>query len=103
MIEELSDGCSRLVIRFCGITLLQRNANYIPLELVRILLCPWQVGPTIRVLGASKMGRTSQGCPYVVVITPVDGAVLPDVDSGNLWDLGLIGRMPQEWMFRRLL
>ena len=44
MIEELSDGCSRLVIGFCVITLLQRSANWIPLGLVRILLCPWQVG-----------------------------------------------------------
>ena len=41
MIEELSDGCSRWVIGFCVITPLQRSANWIPLGLVRILLCPW--------------------------------------------------------------
>ena len=78
---ELSDGCSRWVIGSCVITPLQRSANLIPLGLVRILLCPWQVGrlfsgvPTIPVLGASMMGHTSQGSPSVAVLPPDEGAV----------------------------
>ena len=39
--------------------------------------------PRIPVLGASTMGRTSQGSPPVAVIPPAEGAVLPDVDSGK--------------------
>ena len=37
--------------------------------------------PTITVLGASTMGRTSQGSPSVAVLPPDEGALLPDVDS----------------------
>ena len=37
--------------------------------------------PTIPVLGASTMARTSQGPPSVAVLPPDEGAVLADVDS----------------------
>ena len=37
--------------------------------------------PTIPVLGAGTMGRTSQGSPSVDVLPPHEGAVLPDGDS----------------------
>ena len=37
--------------------------------------------PTIPVLGASTMGRTTQGSPSEAVLTPDEGAVLPDLDS----------------------
>ena len=38
--------------------------------------------PTIPVLGASTMARTSQGSPCVAVSPPDEGALLADVDSG---------------------
>ena len=63
--------------------------------------------PTIPVLGASTMARTSQGSPSVAVLPLDEGAVLADVDSvgraGSLSGLGLIVRMPRAWMFHRLL
>ena len=37
--------------------------------------------PTIPVLSASTMARTSQGSPSVAVLPPDEGAVLADVDS----------------------
>ena len=37
--------------------------------------------PTIPVLGASTMARTSQGSPSVAVLPPDEGAILADVDS----------------------
>ena len=37
--------------------------------------------PTVPVLGASTMARTSQGSPSVAVLPPYEGAVLADVDS----------------------
>ena len=37
--------------------------------------------PTIPVLGASTMGRTTQGSPTEAVLTPGEGEVLPDIDS----------------------
>ena len=59
--------------------------------------------PTIPVLGASTLGHISQGSPSMAAIPPVEGAVLPDVDSGHLQDsfrdLNLIDRIPQEWIF----
>ena len=50
-------------------------------------LVPWMEAarpkgvPTIPVLGASTMGRTSQGSPSVAVLPPNELAVLADVDS----------------------
>ena len=49
--------------------------------------------PTIPVLGASTMARTSQGSPSVAVLPPDEGAVLADVDTvasaGSLSGFGL--------------
>ena len=62
--------------------------------------------PTFPVLGASTMGRTTHGSPSMAVLPLEEGGVLSDialVKSARFWDFGLVGRMPQEWMFRRLL
>ena len=53
-----------------------------PSGLVSWIGAAWPTGvPTIPVLGATMMGRTSQGSPSVAVLPPDEGAVLADVDS----------------------
>ena len=40
--------------------------------------------PSIPILGASTMHRTSQDSPSITVLPPVEGAIIADVDSVKL-------------------